>query len=441
MKNIIKISFLFVILSLGYTVSADPISAKIEGPIYLLKDSPARYKVVLEGLDDNYIFRVLWHDVVNAQAVSSGQYLIVKAPSVPSNLTLSCDVDYADPGSTDKLLRSTASYEVLVGGDDGHRKAAAAEVKTNQVEEIYFYRHRMVEKLTVSEWHDMLVEFAKNMGDFKREIELDAMRPPYRLKMNYAALETLTEKDVEAVKLANNGTNKLNWCWNLLKPRDGSYGGPSYLEKQDLAGAWRKTNFKMKPLDLGAHADALRERFFWYVGQAYAKDIWEEWYACFKAEAKKALPRKLVLEKLIQDFSTLEVYLLPYLYDAFEAGDETLARVKWDEDYFYNIFNYDPELSKNYLRTWWKAHKDAYERKLSAEEGLREALKNAEASIKYLETDPREPEILRAWAKEIKEYYETPLKERKKEYWYYVIGDAPVATNEDIWEILSKNED
>ncbi len=428
-----KILFLFAIL-FCFSVFADKYGAKIGGPCYVLSGSVTKYKVVLDGLDDSYIYRVKWHDIVDAEAVSSGSYIFVKAPSGKASFTVSCDVDFADPGSRDGLLHSSAKLEVLTGVDGNKLPVLFGNVehKTNSVKNIKFLRYRLVENLSAEGWKNMLVDYAKDMAkNAPNSFELETMRPAYRLKMNYDALEKLANEDVEAVKKANGGTNNLNWCWNLLKPYDG-HGVVSCLDKHDFAGAWRKTDCQNGQFDVGGQGNSLAQRFFWFIGRAYAKDFWEEWYACWTSEFKRHGAREPVLEGLARDYHTFEVFLMPFSYEALNAGDETLLFLERDKAPLGH------KVEKKEVLTWWEANKDAYDRNLSAEEGLEKALKNAESSIRYLETDPKEPEILKKWAEEIADYYKKPFDQREKDYWYYIIGDAMPNNAGHLNEIISE---
>ena len=429
MKNKTTFMLVFLAMILSGSIFADNFYAKIEGPRFVSTDSITIYKVVLEGLNDSYIFRVKWHDIVSAEGVSSGSVLFVKAPSGKATFTIGCDVDFADPGSVDGLLHSSAELEV--SADFGENKLSAlfgnVEYKTNSVKSIEFVRHHLVENLSAEGWKNMLVDYAKDMAkNAPNEFELNTMRPAYRLKMNYDALEKLTDKDVEAVKKANGGTNNLNWCWNLLKPRNIFHGGPLHLEKYDFASAWRKTDVDI------AKKDSIKDRFFWFIGGTYAKDFWDEWYTCWTAEVQSPKPRKEVLGKLKVDFWSLEIYLLPFLYEALKAGDETLLLIVKNREPF------DYTIDKKDVMTWLEERREFFSKNISAEDGLKKALKNAECSIRFLGTDSVELEILKKWAEEIAEYYKKPVDQREKAYWYYMIGDDIRHPNEIISEILLK---
>jgi len=159
------------------------------------------------------------------------------------------------------------------------------------------------EKHTLSDWHNMLVEAAKDMSKIGPvQLEMNLMRPFYRFGMYYSVLDTITEKDVEAVKEANGGTNTLHRTWQFLSPRRGCR--PSlHLYRHDFACAWHKKDITSGALNIDGDDGDIISRFFWFVGQAYAKNIWEEWYDCWKNEIKKEKPRK---KSYMNDFFNIE---------------------------------------------------------------------------------------------------------------------------------------
>ena len=172
MKNKTTFMLVFLAMILSGSIFADNFYAKIEGPRFVSTDSITVYKVVLEGLNDSYIFRVKWHDIVSAEGVSSGSVLFVKAPSGKATFTIGCDVDFADPGSVDGLLHSSAELEV--SADFGENKLSAlfgnVEYKTNSVKSIEFVRHHLVENLSAEGWKNMLVDYAKDMSILSVEV-------------------------------------------------------------------------------------------------------------------------------------------------------------------------------------------------------------------------------------------------------------------------------
>jgi len=297
------------------------------------------------------------------------------------------------------------------------------------------------EKPDLKDWHDTLVDLSKDMSKIgPKQLEMSFMRPVYRLSMYYSVLDTITAEDLDAVRLANAGTNTLNWCWNLLTL--GCNCRPSiHLYKHDFASAWRVTDFTSGTLDIGVDSDSVVQRFFWFIGQAYAKNIWEDWYACWKNENQKEKKRYFVLKKLMSDFGSLEIFLLPYLYEALKNGDETLMCIIKNEsihpDPNNNDFNFIETKSDFFL--WWDANKEAYRRELSADDGLKQAIDNAKKSIAFLGTNPREIELMTVWAREIANYYSKPASLRLKDYWYYRIGDENIEDWGDYYEAIDKS--
>ena len=301
----------------------------------------------------------------------------------------------------------------------------------------YLNRHNAAEKLTIEDWHSMLIDLSKDMSKIGAKVlELNEMRPFYRLNMYYSVLGTLSSEDVESVKSANAGTNTLAWCWNLLYPERGLVS-TYFNSSEEFAAGWQKTDVRTR-FSSESEYNAFVLRFFWFVVQGYAKDIWEEWYSCWKNEVKREEPRKFVTNKLKVDFGYLEAFLLPYLYEAMKAGDETLIYVIMTEGIHSTPNNSDFSTikTKEHFFVWWEANKNAYKRNLSVENGLAEALENARFSIKYLETSPLETEVLKIWANEIRSYYSKPLAIRDRDYWYYRIGEDKIDNLGDYYKAI-----
>lgn len=299
--------------------------------------------------------------------------------------------------------------------------------------------------MTLKVWHDLLLDLSKNLGKENQRVEeFNFMRPIHCLNMYYSVLGTITDKDVEEVKKANAGTNTLSWCWTRLHPYLYTITCPiSSPNKYDFANAWRKTDCKPKP-DMINNGTSPQLRFVWFVMQAYAEDIWNEWYECWKSETKKACPRKSVLMKLKFDFASLEIFFLPYLYEAMRSGDETLLSIiSSDGGSFQHPVPHDHIFQnmkkKEDFFAWWEANKDSYKRELSAEEGLKQAIQNAVLSVKYLETSPEEIAVLNKWADEIGAYYRKPAALREKAYWYYNIGDEEIDGSDKFFKALEKH--
>ena len=298
-------------------------------------------------------------------------------------------------------------------------------------------RHETAEKLTLADWRNMLVDLSEDMGKIGGKVlELNEMRPFYRLCMYYSVLGTLRPEDVESVKSANAGTNTLAWCWSLLYPERGPVS-TYFNSPEEFAAGWQKTDVRTK-FNSESEYNAFVLRFFWFIVQGYAKDIWEEWYSCWKTEVNRNEPRKFVTDKLKIDFGYLEIYLLPYLYEAMKAGDETLIYVIRREGIHSTPNNSDFSTikTKEHFFIWWEANRSVYNRDLSAEKGLEQALKNAEFSVKYLETSPLEMEALKIWADEIRSYYSKPLTIRDKDYWYYRIGEDKIDNLGDYYKAI-----
>ncbi len=299
--------------------------------------------------------------------------------------------------------------------------------------------------MNLKAWHDLLLDLSKNLGKENQRVEeFNFMRPIHCLNMYYSVLGTITDKDVEEVKKANAGTNTLSWCWTRLHPYLYTVTCPiSSPNKYDFANAWRKTDCEPKK-DMINNGTSPQLRFFWFVMQAYAENIWDEWYECWKSESKKASSRNSVLKQLKTDFASMEIFLLPYLYEAMKSGDETLFRLISNNGGSFqhpaphdHIFQNMEKKEDFFL--WWEANKDSYKRDLSAEEGLKQAIQNAELSIKYLETSPEEITVLKKWSDEIGEYYRKPVTLRDKAYWYYNIGDEEIDGWDKFSEALEKH--
>ena len=77
-------------------------------------------------------------------------------------------------------------------------------------------RHETAEKLTLADWRNMLVDLSEDMGKIGGKVlELNEMRPFYRLCMYYSVLGTLRPEDVESVKSANSSTRQAYWFRRL----------------------------------------------------------------------------------------------------------------------------------------------------------------------------------------------------------------------------------
>lgn len=316
-----------------------------------------------------------------------------------------------------------------------------SQTETEEVVSTEMAANRKAEgSMTLEAWHDLLLDLSKNLDKENQKVEeFNFMRPMYSLNMYYSVLGTITEKDVEEVKKANAGTNTLSWSWSRLHPYLYTIACPMASDdKFEFANAWRKSKYEPKK-DTINDGISPQLRFVWFVMQAYAENIWDEWYECWKNETKKPAPRISVLKKLKSDFASLEIFLLPYLYEALKVGDDTLLRIiSSDNGSFQHPVPHDHIFqnlkTKEDFFLWWDSNRDSYMRKLSAEEGLKQAVQNAELSVKYLETSPSEIQILKKWAEEIGEYYRKPVGLREKAYWYYNIGDEEI----DGWDKFSE---